>query len=41
MYIQGILNYLIWPLFIIVSWYIISYALKVYEKKFPSGAGKE
>ncbi|HPA86959.1 MAG TPA: hypothetical protein PK106_04135 [Bacteroidales bacterium] len=36
MYLSGIIHYLIWPAFIIASWYIIKAALKVYEKKFPA-----
>jgi len=35
MYLSGILNYLIWPAFIIVSWLAIKAGLKYYEKKFP------
>jgi hypothetical protein len=35
MYISGIIQYLIWPVFIIASWFIISAGLKIYEKKFP------
>jgi len=35
MYITGILQYLIWPAFIILCWYIIRAALASYEKKFP------
>jgi len=35
MYIASILQYLIWPVFIIVSWLIIKAALAYYEKKFP------
>jgi hypothetical protein len=35
MYITGILQYLIWPVFIVVSWFIIKAALALYEKKFP------
>jgi hypothetical protein len=38
MYITGILQYLIWPGFILLSWFIIRLALSAYEKKFP---GKE
>lgn len=34
MYITGILQYLIWPVFIVVSWFIIKAALALYEKKF-------
>lgn len=37
MYIDGILQYLIWPAFIIVSWYAVKLALNLYEKKFPDG----
>jgi len=35
MYITGILQYLIWPVFIIVSWLIIKAGLAYYEKKYP------
>jgi hypothetical protein len=35
MYISQILQYLIWPAFILLSWVIVKYALSVYEKKFP------
>jgi hypothetical protein len=35
MYISEILQYLIWPGFIVLSWFAIKYALSVYEKKFP------
>jgi hypothetical protein len=35
MYLSAILQYLIWPAFIIVSWLIIKAALSYYEKKFP------
>jgi hypothetical protein len=35
MYISEILQYLIWPGFIILSWYAVKYALSGYEKKFP------
>jgi len=34
MYIAQILEYLIWPAFIILSWLTIKFALSVYEKKF-------
>jgi hypothetical protein len=34
MYIIGILQYLIWPGFIILSLIIIKFALAAYEKKF-------
>ena len=39
MYISGIIQYLIWPVFILLSWYIIKYALAVYENKFPEKNG--
>lgn len=35
MYTGEILQYLIWPAFIIVNWFIIRAALKYYEKRFP------
>jgi len=35
MYISEILEYLIWPAFILVSWFIIWFALSAYEKRFP------
>jgi len=34
MYISQILQYLIWPAFILLSWLVIKFALSVYEKKF-------
>jgi hypothetical protein len=36
MYISGILDYLLWPAFIIVSWFVIKAGLNYYEKKFPA-----
>lgn len=35
MYISQILQYLIWPAFIFLCWFVIKYALSVYDKKFP------
>jgi hypothetical protein len=35
MYISEIIEYLIWPVFILISWFLVKYALSVYEKKFP------
>jgi hypothetical protein len=35
MYIKQILEYLIWPGVILLSWFAIKYALSYYEKKFP------
>lgn len=35
MYLTGVLMYLIWPAFIVLSWLAIKFALDVYEKKFP------
>ncbi|HUX97453.1 MAG TPA: hypothetical protein VMV47_17090 [Bacteroidales bacterium] len=35
MYITEILEYLIWPAFIVISWFTIKYALSVYDKKYP------
>jgi uncharacterized membrane protein YGL010W len=36
MYIPQILQYLIWPAFIIISWVVIKIGLSYYEKKFPA-----
>jgi len=35
MYISEILQYLIWPGFIVLSWFVIKFSLSAYEKKFP------
>lgn len=35
MYLKQLLIYLLWPAFIIVSWFIIKAALILYERKFP------
>ncbi len=35
MYTTQILQYLIFPVFLVISWYIIKNALLWYEKKFP------
>lgn len=35
MYISEILEYLIWPGFILIAWFSVKFALSVYEKKFP------
>jgi hypothetical protein len=35
MYTTEILYYLLWPAFIIVSWFIIRAGQKYWEKKFP------
>jgi hypothetical protein len=35
MYINQILTYLVWPVFILVSWHIIKSAVVLYNKKFP------
>jgi hypothetical protein len=34
MYITQILTYLVWPVFILVSWIIIKAAIVLYDKKF-------
>jgi hypothetical protein len=34
MYISQILQYLILPMFVLLSWFSIKYAISVYEKKF-------
>jgi len=35
MYISEILEYLIWPGIILLSWFAIKLFLSFYEKKFP------
>jgi hypothetical protein len=35
MYIPQILQYLLWPALILISWFAIWYAVKYFEKKFP------
>lgn len=35
MYLSQILNYLLWPALIIISWIVIRIALAYYERKFP------
>jgi len=35
MYINEIIQYLIWPAFILICWFVIKFALSAYEKKFP------
>jgi len=35
MYITEILEYLIWPAFIVLSWFLVKFALSYYENKFP------
>jgi len=36
MYITQILTYLVWPVFILVSWIIIKSAVVLYDKKFAA-----
>ena len=35
MYISEILQYLIWPGFILLAWILVKFVLSAYEKKFP------
>lgn len=35
MYVNQILHYLIWPVFIVICWFAIKIALSWYDKKFP------
>ena len=35
MYLTQILSYLIWPAFIVISWFTVKFALSVYDKNFP------
>jgi hypothetical protein len=36
MYINQIITYLVWPVFILVSWFIIRAAVILYEKKYAA-----
>jgi hypothetical protein len=36
-YLSAILTYLIWPAFIIVSWFAVKAGLRYYEKKEGTG----
>jgi len=35
MYLTQFLSYLVWPAFIVISWFTVKLALSVYDKKFP------
>lgn len=35
MFLAGIIDYLIWPAFILLSWFAVKIALDIYQKKFP------
>jgi hypothetical protein len=35
MYLSGILEYLLWPVFILLVWFGVQIALTAFEKKFP------
>jgi hypothetical protein len=35
MYITEFLEYLIWPAFILISWFMVKFALSLYDKSFP------
>jgi hypothetical protein len=41
MYINQILTYLVWPVFILASWFIIKAVVVLYEKKFPGGESEK
>jgi hypothetical protein len=41
MYIKEILEYLIWPAFIMIAWFSVKFALTAYEKKFPETESEE
>ena len=41
MYLTELIQYLIWPAFIIAAWMIIRAALLAYEKKYPSDGTPE
>jgi hypothetical protein len=34
MYIKEILDYLMWPVLIIITWFLIKMLLPIFEKKF-------
>jgi hypothetical protein len=35
MYLTEFLSYLIWPAFIVISWFAVKFALSVYDKNSP------
>lgn len=37
MYLESILHYLLWPLLILISWFVVNWALKRFEKNRRSG----
>jgi hypothetical protein len=37
MYTEEILEYLIWPAFIVLAWFCVKFVLAAWEKKFPDG----
>lgn len=37
MFTNQILTYLVWPAFIVISWFIIRAVVDLFEKKFPDG----
>jgi hypothetical protein len=41
MYINQMLTYLVWPVFIIASWIIIRALVVLYEKKYPGGGAEK
>jgi len=41
MYISQILQYLLWPALILISWFVIRIALSYYEKRFPDSAEEQ
>ena len=40
MYLDQILTYMVWPVFILVSWFIINSAVILYEKKYSKSEEK-
>jgi hypothetical protein len=41
MYLSGIIQYLIWPAFILLAVIMVNIALSAYEKKFPGKDSEE
>jgi hypothetical protein len=41
MYTSQILHYLLWPVMILISWFVIRIILSLYEKRFPDNEQKD
>lgn len=40
MYLPSVLEYLLWPAFMIICWFAVKAALMKYEQKFPENEEK-